>query len=112
MTIQLCMAMVDTVLPNYVDKGVKCRWLGEIEGKVRVELLGQEPEDTSPFDNATSVDLELTVPHPYDQLYWLYVMAMIHFVTGETARYEQAAALFNAAYRDFAKWLKRRGGVL
>jgi hypothetical protein len=36
-------------------------------------------------------------------------MAMMDYVGGNAARYENTAALFNAAYRDYGKYLKRRG---
>ena len=61
------------------------------------------PEDT------TSADTELTAPAPFDQLYLLYVMAMMDHVEGDTARYENTAVLFNAVYQGYGKWLKRRG---
>jgi hypothetical protein len=34
---------------------------------------------------------------------------MTDCVSGNTARYENAAMLFNAAYQSYGKWLKRRG---
>jgi hypothetical protein len=61
------------------------------------------------FDTETPVDTLLTAPHPYDRIYWLYLMAMMDYVGGNAARYENTAALFNAAYRDYGKYLKRRG---
>ncbi|MBQ9151092.1 MAG: hypothetical protein IJX72_02485, partial [Clostridia bacterium] len=80
-----------------------------IEGKVRFELLVESPEDVIPFDEDTAESTELCAPHPYDQLYWLYVMAMMDYVSGDIARYENGAAMFNMAYQNYGKWLKRRG---
>ena len=109
MTIGTCMNLVDTMIPNGVAASVKLRFLGEIEGKVRVELLGEPPDEEWDFNEQTSQSTELCVPHPFDQLYLLYVMAMVHYVGGEIARYENGAALFNAAYQSYGKWLKRKG---
>ena len=109
MTIENCMKLVDSMMPNGVDSAVKLRFLGEIEGKVRVELLGESPDGGWDFDEGTSGRTELCVPHPYDQLYLLYVMAMMDYIGGDTARYENGAAMFNAAYQSYGKWLKRRG---
>lgn len=109
MTIHTCMELVDAMAPNGVASSVKLRFLGEIEGKVKVELLGEMPEDSRPFDQYTAETTELCVPHPYDQLYWLYVMAMMDYVNGDLARYENSAALFNIAYQNYGKWLKKRG---
>ena len=69
MTIHTCMELVDAMAPNGVASSVKLRFLGEIEGKVKVELLGEMPEDVRPFDQYTAAPTELCVPHPYDQLY-------------------------------------------
>ena len=109
MTIETCMHLVDTVMPNNLPETVKLRFLGEIEGKVRVELLGEDPGMVAVLDSSTPVDTELAVPHPYDQLYWLYLLAMMDYVSGDLARYENTATLFNAAYQNYGKWLKRRG---
>ena len=110
MTIETCMNLVDAMMPSGVEAAVKLRFLGEIEGKVRVELLGEEPDGACDFTVDTPVDRELCVPHPYDQLYPLYIMAMLDYVGGYMSRYETGAALFNAAYQSYGKWLKRRGG--
>ncbi len=109
MTIHTCINLVDAMAPNGVEPLVKLRFLGEVEGKVKVELLGESPEASIPFDETTAETTELCVPHPYDQLYWLYLMAMMDYVNGDTARYENGAALFNIAYQNYGKWLKRKG---
>jgi hypothetical protein len=36
-------------------------------------------------------------------------MAMMDYVNGDLARYENSAALFNIAYQNYGKWLKKRG---
>ena len=109
MTIESCMQLVETMLPNRVSDEVKLRFLGEAEWKVRVELLGEDPQTLPIFDPSTPKSTELTAPHPYDQLYWQYVLAMLSYASGDIARYENAAGLFNASYQSFGKWLKRRG---
>ena len=109
MTIETCMQLVDEMLPNRVPVEVKLRFLGEAEGKVRVELLGEEPRDLPVFGADTPLDTELSAPYPFDQLYWQYLLAMVSHVCGDSTRYESAAILFNASYQSYGKWLKRRG---
>ena len=104
MTVGACLNLVDSICPTTAGDEVKMRFLREIEGRVRVELLGKTPDEL-----ILNVDTELTVPSPYDSLYWLYLMAMMYFVEGDAEAYERCAALFNAAYRDYGKWLKRTG---
>jgi hypothetical protein len=103
------MRLVDGMRPNGFSEAVKRRFLGEVEGKVRVELLGEEPGTVPVMDENTPADTELTAPTPFDQLYLLYVMAMMDHVEGDTARYENTAILFNAVFQSYGKWLKRRG---
>ena len=59
MTIETCMRLVDEMLPNRVSEAVKRRLLGEVEGKVRVELLGEEPQDAPFFSPDTPADTQL-----------------------------------------------------
>ena len=108
MTVKQCLDMVEAFCPTEAEMAVKLQLLAEIEGRVRVELLGEEPGDVD-INGATPTDRELTVPAPYDRLYWLYVTAMLYVIGGYTERYEAYAALFNGAYREYGKWLKRRG---
>ena len=109
MTIETCMELVDGMMPNRAPRAVKLRFLGEIEGKVRVELLGEEPPVQPLFREDTPAETVLSVPQPYDQLYWQYLLAMLSHTLGDTARFENAASLFNASYQSYGKWLKRRG---
>ena len=109
MTIETCMRLVDEMLPNRVSEAVKRRLLGEVEGKVRVELLGEEPQDAPFFSPDTPADTQLAAPYPFDQLYWQYLLAMVSHTCGDNVRYENTALLFNASYQSYGKWLKRRG---
>lgn len=109
MTIETCMELVDGMMPNRAPRAVKLRFLGEIEGKVRVELLGEDPSAGLLIREDTPVDTELSAPPPYDQLYWQYLLAMLSYVLGDMAGFENAASLFNASYQSYGKWLKRKG---
>lgn len=108
MTVKNCLELVDALYPSVADEGVKRQFLAEIEGRVRVELLDEEPGEVFIAPD-TPEDTPLCVPAPYDRLYWLYVAAMLCFTAGYAERYEACAALFNAAYRDYGKWLRRKG---
>lgn len=109
MTINECIKLLDTMMPNETQASVKLRLLGEIEGRVKVELLGGEPGSAVPFTEETPGDTALCVPSPFDRIYLLYVMSMMDYLNGDITRYENGASLFNLAYRDYGKWLQRRG---
>lgn len=109
MTVKNCLELVDSLCPSSVAREVKLQFLGEIEGRVRVELLEEELGEGMALPTELADDTVLCVPAPYDRLYWLYLAAMLYFVSGYMEKYEACAALFNAAYRDYGKWLRRKG---
>lgn len=108
MTVNTCLSFVDILLPNAVPTEVKKRWLLELEGRLRVELLG-EGADLQAEVIALSDEEALSAPFPYDQIYWMYLVALIEYESGDYARYENGAAIFNAAYRNYAKYRIRVG---
>lgn len=107
MTVTECVGLADSMLPNGFSSIIKIRWLSELEGRIKVELM----EEAVPVKALTSTNgsTQLSVPHPYDQLYWMYLVAMMHHMMGDRDRYENSAALFNTAYQNFAKYVHRKG---
>ena len=109
MTVQDFLDITMTLSPSTLDPSLKLRWLSEVEGRVKVELLGESAETLQPIDESTPRGEELVVPHPYDRLYWMYYVTMYNYLVGDSARYENAALLFNEAYNGYGRYLKRRG---
>ena len=96
------LSLVDGIRPNDLDASLKARWLREVEGTVRVEILGE-----SPFSMDLGDPLTLTAPVPYDRLYVWYLCAMIDLVQGDAALYRNDAQAYNEALSDYAKWMVR-----
>ncbi len=111
MTIQSCLEIVEELTATPTSEDLLLRWLSEIEGRVEVELLGLSPSRVHPFGESTAKSTPLSAPFPFDRLYWLYLVAMLDYTAGDSDRYENTAALFNSAYGDYAKWLKRGGAA-
>ncbi len=111
MTVTTSIQVADRLAPNRLDEALKRRWLGDLEGMIRVELLGESPEDVAHLtvEGVLPMCTRLRAPYPFDRLYWLYLVAMVEQAQGDTARYTNAAAMFNTAYASYAKWLKRNG---
>ncbi len=109
MTIQNFLDLTDLLSPASVDPVLRLQWLGEIEGRVRVELLGEDPLSLPEVGTGTARDTVLTVPSPYDRLYWLHHLAMCDYLSGDAVRYENTAAMFNEAYAGYGRFLKRKG---
>ena len=97
---------VDKVKLNGYEDTSKADWLMELDGKIYIEVFretGPEPPRESPRDG----DAELLVPRPYDNLYDLYLYAMIDFHNREISNYNNSTAMFNAALDEYKKHYHR-----
>ncbi|MCQ2430391.1 MAG: hypothetical protein MJ192_08675 [Clostridia bacterium] len=110
MTINSCLTLVDAMAPNRVERSVKRRWLEELDAQVRVELWGETPDEQTEPAGAEDGTRVLSAPYPFDRLYWLYLASLVDYINGDTARYENGAMLFNAAYCHYAKYVIRNRG--
>jgi len=77
----------------------------EYTAAVTQSAHGAETDLTTSF--ASAADIDMLVPAPYENLYVLYVCAMIDFYENETESYANSYTMFNAAYLDFRKyWIR------
>lgn len=112
MTTAELIAMVDEVRPNQISKQSKVMWLNEIEHRVFDEVVCRGI-DACPdfqyrvFEYDTDDDRELTVPDMYGDVYRAYLYSKIDLTLGEIDRYNNDAALFQAAWQDYASWYRR-----
>ena len=105
MTLQEALKACDRMKPNACPEQEKRRWLSELDGRIYRELLAvheDAPDTFSGYDMQTVGETALLVPDRYAELYLFYLSAQIDFVNAEFARYNNAAALYNAAYDAFA----------
>lgn len=89
---------VDRVKLNTYNDEDKYRWMRTLEGMVISTILGGEP--SVPEDG----DEELIVPSPFDEVYSLYVMAMIDFHNREYDEYNNAVLLYTERLEAFKAW--------
>ena len=104
----------DALRPNHYPRADKLLWLQRLDGQLRRELLdthepapGESAPDAAaeaPYADAT----RLLCPAPWDgELYTAYLFAQIDLNPAEIEKYDQSAALFAAAWRQYADWLNR-----
>ena len=109
MTINQLMTLVDDLTPNQYTAAHKLRWLNEVEKTAFDEILstheGDRPETFTPY--AAADDTELLILDPYSRIYPLYLEMRIHYHNAETARYNNAAAAFQAAWEELRNWYNR-----
>jgi len=91
----------DALRPNVIPEEQKAAWIYELEGKL-AEMRGQKPPAKTWPD-----DCDLAMPHPCDNVYELYLCAMICFANQETAQYANDMVVFNAAMSEARAWWRR-----
>lgn len=101
-------ARVDELRRNDIDKKEKVRWLSRLDWKVKHKLIdthqGAAQVDFAGYNEHTSMDTDLLVPEPYDEMYEHYLIAQIEYAHQQEDRYNNAIDLFDQVWDEFAKW--------
>mgnify|MGYP003304877758 CR=1 FL=1 len=106
MTPNKVIELVDSVKPNSYDEEMKFRWINELEGIVKRQVI--QEDEYIPYLYPQEMDRELVVPIPYDNVYCLYVEAMIDYYNKEYQNYNNSVAMFEARFTDYKKDYIRR----
>lgn len=101
MTPNKVIEIVDGVKPNSYDEETKFRWVAELEGIVKREVIQEDV--VTPLEYPADADKELVVKAPYDNVYGLYVEAMIDYYNKEIPNYNNSAAMFEVRFTDYKK---------
>ena len=107
MTRSEVLAFVQSVKPHEFEDAIMLRWLDELEKKITLEI--HEKFLSKDISTGTAQD-KLSVPAPYDKVYWTYLVAMIELAKGTPDTYGFANGIFKEAYGDYARYVQRRGG--
>ena len=108
MTISAAIAACDRMRPNTFAYGEKEAWLRELEARIREEIVRtHEGAEAFLAGRAQEGEDALLAPSPHESLYLFYLLARIDLMNGETARYNESAALFNAQYDAFSATYNR-----
>ena len=110
MTLREAIDRFDLTYPNPLEIGVKRRILSEFDGRLYSELLVHyegAPRVFSGYGEHTPPDTPLLAEYPFDDIYLKLLCAENDAVCGDIARYNNAAAAFNAAYNDYAAFINR-----
>lgn len=110
-TINEVMERVDRVKPvANMDDGDKARWLIQLDGRIWREIVMKSAHDTPPEEPPKSWpedgDKPLLVTSTYDNLYDLYLIAMMEFSMREYGNYNNTMQAFNTALSAFANWYR------
>lgn len=104
-TMNTVIEQVDRLKPNAFTDEDKYKWINQLEGLVSVQVMEEEaPEYHLPED----ADTPLLVGHPFDDIYELYVSAMIDYHNREYNNYNNAVLMFTERFDQFKAWYIRK----
>ena len=111
MTIIEAITRIDTVKPNGYGQTEKIRWLSELDGVIKAEIIdthegGKNIEFTG-YTEETDLNTELLVPMPYDKLYIHYLEMQIDYANNEYGKYNNSMMMYNASYSAFQTYYNR-----
>ena len=104
MTIKEVICKADELRPNAIEEETKFAWVWTLDGDV-ASFMGKEHKE-NPFPQ----DEQLLMPHPDDDIYIFYLMAMIDTANRDSALYANDSVLFNSVYGE-AKATWRRNNI-
>lgn len=98
---------VEKEKPDAFDCPTKANWLAELEGKIALDCFGMSPVEAQAVRYSWPQDekKELLIRFPNEEVYALYLEAMIDFHNGEPDRYQNTMERFNKAFLGFKQWL-------
>lgn len=111
MTILEAIARVDVVKPNVCQQSEKIKWLSELDGIVKNEIIdtheGGEGVTFSGYTEDTNLNTVLLVPAPYDEVYIHFLEMRIDYANNEYGKYNNSMMMYNSAYIAFEKHYNR-----
>lgn len=112
MTIKECIDIVDNIKPNQYTIKEKVMWLSFVDETIINDVLKTHEGYDGRYDNfegytEDKLSVTLIVKSPYDRLYTAYLKMKIDQENGETARYNNSAALYNTYMMEFRRYYNK-----
>ena len=112
MTIKECIDIVDNIKPNQYSVKEKVMWLSFVDETIINDVLKTHEGYDGRYDDfegytEDKLSVTLIVKSPYDRLYTAYLKMKIDQENGETARYNNSAALYNTYMMEFRRYYNK-----
>lgn len=111
MTIIDAIHMLDKLKPNTYSQVDKIRWLSELDGLIKTEIIdtheGGEKVVFDGYDENSSLEIELIVSAPYDDVYIKWLESKIDYTNAEYNKYNNSVTAFKDAYSTFERYYNR-----
>ncbi len=105
MTVREAIEKVTALNKHNFEKKTLIDWLSDVDGQMKEELFDnyilEQELAYKRYDADDDMDTELLVPDPYSELYIYYLLMQINYFSEETARYNNAAEIFNGLSNTF-----------
>ena len=101
MTYRKAISRANALRPNTFTDEQKFAWLAELDAQIAGTLRVDVQPDPFPED------AELWMPFPHDNVYVLYLVAMIDYYNQETNLYANDYQMYNAALDEAKAWWNR-----
>lgn len=101
---------VDALKPNNYSQEDKIKWLSTLDGIIKNEIIDtHEGADKVKFKgyDISSLEAELIVPAPYDDIYIKWLEAQINYNNSEIGKYNNSMAMYNSAYGTYERYYNR-----
>lgn len=103
-TMNRVIKQVDEKRPNSYKDEQKYRWISSLDGIIAREVMRIE---APAYDCPADADIELLIRHPFEDLYELYVTAMIELADKEYNDYNQTVLVFEERLKQYKAWYIR-----
>lgn len=100
------LSYADTLKPNNYDSSLKISWISTLEGRIQIEIMLIAVDAIVTYSETELSTIPL-VPAPYNELYKLYLLAMMDLYGEDYKKYQQSIALFNDLLREYTGWYAR-----
>ena len=111
MTIIEAINKIDTLKPNSYTQLDKIKWLSELDGSIKVEIIdtheGGSDIAFSEYGETTDINTKLLVSAPHEDLYIKWLESKIDYYNAEYGKYNNSSIAFNNAYSVFEKYYNR-----
>ncbi|MDR1116716.1 MAG: hypothetical protein LBL09_00510 [Oscillospiraceae bacterium] len=100
-TINKVLRQVSETKPNPYDDRLLFSWINELDGRISLEVMKRDTPVA--YDFSGDRDVPLLADGPYENIYALYLYAMIDFLSREIAGYNNSMSFFNEMFQDYKK---------
>ena len=111
MTINDAINQFDNLKSNTYQQDDKIRWLSRLDAMVKRLIIdtheGGDGITFTGYGSETELSTELLIPEPFDDAYMWWMEAQVDYHNGEYKKYNNAMAMFNAAYEAYQNYYNR-----